>query len=133
MCSPILKHLMPVHFLQVILNHEKKKKNRLKKRKAWREKIHWPFIFGKYPSGVSALYLGEGCVTVIFLIMWEATSKKAAVWFHPSGNLSICESSQDSWISKLRNRGQRGLLYYFGSERMFHIYQWHSESALPIT
>jgi hypothetical protein len=36
-------------------------------------------VFGKYPSGVSAPCLGEECVTVIFLIMWDATSKKAAV------------------------------------------------------
>lgn len=89
--------------------------------------LHWPFIFGKYPNGVSAPCLRKGCVTAIFLIMWEATSKKAAVWFHPSGNLSICESLQDSWISKLHGRGQPGLLFYFGSERMFHIYQWHSK------
>lgn len=33
------------------------------------EKIHCPFVFGKYPSGVSAPCLGEECVTVIFLIM----------------------------------------------------------------
>lgn len=120
MCSPILKGAFPC---SSILNQKKKSKTKQTNQTYVGEEklgeLHWPFIFGKYPNGVSAPCLRKGCVTAIFLIMWEATSKKAAVWFHPSGNLSICESLQDSWISKLHGRGQPGLLFYLDLRECF--------------
>lgn len=99
--------------------------------------IYCPFVFGKNPRIGFFFFppcLGERSITVIFLIMWGATSKKVAAPAQfpvgASASVRICTILE---LVSLSTGGELHLLFYFVSERVFQIYQWHSENALPIT